>query len=156
MRLLLLPCALPSYLSISSIICSLRDRFGSCVYKLLLVFPSIPFFFFFHELSFGCLSYTLFPKYFRPLRTYSITIDPPPQVRHGPQTFSFLPFFSSQVDYIYPVSFSSAVYSLLYPCILSRHDQRKKVYYSSVKATNLPSLSHSVVLPACGKLRWTD
>lgn len=122
-----------------------------------LSFLSSPFSFFFTSFPLDACR-TLFPKYFRPLRTYSITIDPlPPPSTTRTTNFFFSTFFSSQVDYIYPVSFSSAVYSLLYPCILSRYDQRKKVYYSFVKATNLLSLSHSVVLlPPGEKLRWTD
>lgn len=76
-----------------------RSRALSVVYGTALAPASTSFsclsfhlFFFFHELSFGCLSYTL--KYFHP--SYILNhhrYSPPPQVRHGRQTFSF--FFVS-------------------------------------------------------------
>lgn len=88
--------------------------------------------------SFSCLSFHLFfsrafvwmlvvhSQVLSPfLHTQSPSIlSPSPSTTRTTNFFFFLCF--SQVDYIYPVSFSSAVYSLLYPCILSRHDQRKK------------------------------
>lgn len=106
-----------------------RSRALSVVYGTALApastsFSCLSFHLFFHELSFGYLSYTL--KYFHP--SYILNhhrYSPPPQVRHGPQTFSFF-FFVSVRSTISTLSLSLLQYTHYYTRAFSPATTKEK------------------------------